>query len=147
MLHRQMSQQPIAEKAFGKNARRSGGEGVVTAVTVALLQLIAHDFLSHRVHINNGAGFTTLAIQRTTAVRATLRPGPRLLRSDLLIGQVASPVPAMAGLGATPALRAFRRRVGLERDFGRRSRGAKGTFLGGAFLMAQTSFEANDFLL
>ena len=64
MLHGQMGQQSIAEKPFGKDPSRSSGEGAVAVATVTLLQFIANDFLSHRVHFNNGAGFTALGVQR-----------------------------------------------------------------------------------
>src|ERR1022692_3724674 len=147
MLHGQMGQQSIAEKPFGKNPRRSRGEGALTAAAVALLQFIANNLLAHGVHFDNGARFAAFGIQRAAAVRATPRPRHRALAGDLIIGNAAAPVPAMAGLGPAPTQRAFQRCIGLERDFGRRSRGAKGTFLGGPFLMAQTSFEANDFFL
>jgi hypothetical protein len=53
----------------------------------------------------------------------------------------------VAGFGATPALRIFRWRIGFERYLGRRSRGAKGAFLGRPFLVAQPGFEPNNFLL
>ena len=53
----------------------------------------------------------------------------------------------MTGLGSTPPRRAFWRRVGLDGDFGRGSRGAKGTLLGRPFLVAQPGFEANNFFL
>src|SRR5208282_1945181 len=128
--------QSIAKKAFGKHSRRSGGEGAVTVATVALLQFIANHLLSHRVHFNNGACFAAFGIQRATAVRATLRSRHRVLAGDLLLGNAASPVPAMAGLGPALTPRAFQRRVRLDRDFGRRSRGAKRTFPGGSFLVA-----------
>ncbi len=113
-----MGEQSIAEKPFGKDSRRSSGERAVAVVTVTLLQFVANDFLTHRVHFNNGTGFTALGIQRAAAVRAMLRPGHRLLAGDLLSGNVAAPMPAMAGLGAASTLRAFRRRIGFEEDFG-----------------------------
>jgi hypothetical protein len=147
MFHGQMGEQSIAEKPFWKDSRRARGEGAVTVVTVALLQFIAHDFLSHRVHVNNGSGFTALGVQRPPAVRTTLRLRHRLLAGELVAGDVAPAVAAMTRLGPAPALRASRRRIGFKWDFGRRSRGAKGTFLGGPFLAAQTSFEATDFCL
>src|SRR6266436_3750746 len=97
-----MGEQCIAEKPFGKNSSRSRGEGAMTAATVTLFQFKANDFLSHRVHFNNGTGLTALGVQRAAAL----------------------------------ALRAFERRIGFEGDFGRRSRGPKGTFFGGPFLIA-----------
>ena len=136
VLHGQMGEQSIAEKPFGKNSSRSCGEGAMTMATVTLLQFKANDFLPHRVHFNNGTGLTALGIQRATAVRATFWPRHRLLAGDLMAGNVPAPMSAMAGLGAALALRAFERGIGFEGDFGRRSRGPKGTFFGGPFLIA-----------
>src|ERR1700752_421668 len=118
MLDGQMGEQSIAEKPFGKNSTGSRGEGAVTVVTVALLQFIANDFLSHRIHFNNSTGFTALGVQRAAAVRATLWSEHRLLAGDFIAGNVASPMPAVTGLGAAPTLRGFRRRIGFEGDFG-----------------------------
>ena len=56
----------------------------------------------------------------------------------------------MAGMtwfGATPALRAFRRCIGLDGALGRGSGRAKGSLFSGAFLVAQASFKASDFFL
>jgi hypothetical protein len=69
-------------------------------VTIALLQFITNDLLSHRVDFNNGTGLITLGVQRTVAVRATLWPRHRLLAGDLVIGDVAPTVTTMAWLGA-----------------------------------------------
>ena len=135
MLHGQMSEQSIAEKPFGKDSRRSSGKGTVAVAAVTLLQFIANDFLSHRVHFNNGTGFTALGVQGAAAVRATLWSRHRLLAGDLTVGDVAPTMTAMTGLGPAPPLRALRRRIGFEREFGRGSRGAKGTFFGGPFLV------------
>jgi hypothetical protein len=66
---------------------------------------------------------------------------------DLLIGDVAPAMTAMTGLGAAPTLRAFRRRVGFNGAFCRRGRGAKGSFFGVPFLVAQAGFEPSDFFL
>ena len=74
VLHGQMGEQSIAEKPLGKNSRRPCGEGAVTVATVTLFQFIANDFLSHRVHFNNGAGLGPLGMQRAAAVRATFWP-------------------------------------------------------------------------
>jgi hypothetical protein len=137
----------IAEEPFGKDSSRSGGESAVTAVTVTLLQFISNDLLAHRIHFNNGTWFTALGVQRAAAVGALLQPRHRLLTRDLMIGNVAAAMTAMTGLGAAPALRAFRCRVGFEGNFGGGSRGAEGAFLGGPFLVAQPGFEANDFFL
>jgi hypothetical protein len=118
MLHGQMGEQSIAEKPFGEDSRRSGGEGAVAVTAVTLLQFIANDFLSHRVHFNNGTGFTALGVQGAAAVRATLWPRHRLLAGDLIAGDVAATMTAMTGLGSAPPLRVFRRRIGFEGEFG-----------------------------
>jgi hypothetical protein len=113
-----MGEQSIAEKPFGKDSSRSGGEGPVAVAAVTLLQFIANDFLPHRVHFNDGTRFTALGVQRPAAVRATLWPRHRLLAGDLIARNVAAPMPAVAGLGAAPTRRAFRWSIGFEGDFG-----------------------------
>ncbi len=113
-----MGEQSIAEEPFGKDSSRSGGESAVTAATVTLLQFITNDLLAHRIHFNDGTRFTALGVQRAAAVRATLRPRHRLLAGDLIVGNVAATMAAVAGLGAAPTLRAFRWRIGFEGDFG-----------------------------
>src|SRR2546422_8216248 len=126
MFHGKMGQELVAEESFGKDSRRSSGERAVTAVTVKLLQFITNDLLAHRIHFNNGTRFSALGVHGAAAVGASLRPRHRLLACDLLVGNVAATVAAVAGLGAAPTLRAFRRRVGFKGDLGGRSRGAKG---------------------
>src|SRR2546427_2580012 len=118
MLQSQMGQQGIAEKPFGKDSGRSGGEGAVAVATVTLLQFIAHDLLSHRIHFNDSTAFTAFGVERAAAVRATLWPRHRLLAADLLAGNVAAPMAGMAGFGAASTLRALLRRIGFEGDFG-----------------------------
>src|SRR6266852_2503341 len=113
-----MSQELVAEEPFGKDSRRSSGEGAVAAATVTLLQFITNDLLAHRIHFDNGTGFTALGVHGAAAVGTSLRPRHRLLARDLLVGKVAATVAAVTGLGAAPAVRAFRWRVGFEGDFG-----------------------------
>ena len=114
----QMGQELVAEEPFGKDSRRSSRESAVTAPTVKLLQFITNDLLAHRIHFNNGTGFSALGVHGAAAVGASLRPRHRLLACDLIVGNVAAAMAAMTGLGATPALRVFRRRIGFERHFG-----------------------------
>jgi hypothetical protein len=64
-----------------------------------------------------------------------------------MAGNVTATVAPMARLGAATPLRALQWRVGLERDFGGRGRGAKGAFLGGAFLVAEPGFEPSNLFL
>jgi hypothetical protein len=57
-----MGEQSIAQKTLGEDADGSGGEGAMAATAVKLFQLIAEDFLTDRVHIYNGSGFTVFVI-------------------------------------------------------------------------------------
>ena len=116
-----MGQQAIAEKAFGKDSRRSSSEGAMAVATVTLLQFITNDLLSHRVYFDNRARFAALGVQKAAAVRAMLWPRQRLLLGDLIVGNIAPPVATMSGLGSAPTLRVFRGRIGFEGDFSRRS--------------------------
>ena len=118
MFHGQMGQELVAEEPFGKDSRRSSRESAVTAPTVKLLQFITNDLLAHRIHFNNGTGFSALGVHGAAAVGASLRPRHRLLACDRIVGNVVTTVAAVPGLGAAPTVRAFRRRVGFEGDFG-----------------------------
>src|SRR6266403_3916407 len=66
---------------------------------------------------------------------------------DVLIENVAAAMSWMTRFGAAAPLRSFRRCVGFDGALGRRGGGTKGSFLGVALLVAQASFEANDFFL
>jgi hypothetical protein len=69
------------------------------------------------------------------------------MAGDLLVGDLAAAVAGMTWFGAAPALRAFGRRVGLDRALGRGSGRAKGSLFGVAFLIAQAGFKPSDFFL
>src|SRR5207249_8754823 len=114
MFHGQMGQELVAKEPFGKDSRRSSGEGPVTAATVQLLQFIADDLFTHWLYVNNGPRLSALGVHRAAAVGASLRPWHPLLARDFIVGNVAATMPAMTGLGSASALRALGRRVGFE---------------------------------
>ena len=136
MLDGQVREQSIAEEALGEHSRRSSGKGAMAVGTVTLLQLVTDDFLAHRIHLDNGTGLTALGVQGTAAERAAPGAGHRLVMGDLLLGDVATAMAGMTGLGAAPPLRAFRRRIGFDGAFGRRGGGTKGSLFGVPFLIA-----------
>src|SRR6266571_1453372 len=108
MFHGQMGQESVAEETFNKHSCRSSGESAVTAATVALLQFIADDLFTDWLHFNNGTRFSALGVHGAAAVGASLRPRHRLLACDLIVGNVATTVATVTGLGAAPTLRVFR---------------------------------------
>jgi hypothetical protein len=145
MLHGHVGQQSVAQQMARQHAGRAGSHRAPAARTVSLLQFVADDLAAQRFDIRHGARGHAFVLEARPAVRTTLAHWHAVDAVGCSRFQASSPVAAMARTGTAGSGRGGLG-AGFEEDFRGGGGGAKSTFAGGTFLVAQPVFEPGVFL-
>ena len=142
-----VGQKPVAEQPLGKDARGPSREHPVTSGAIPLLQFVNHDLLLDRHHLNDGTPLKSLGTESSATIRTLLGAEHPLGPGDFLGLRLAAATAGMTGFGPALLLLVILQAVGLDDQLGRGGGRAEGSFLGIAFLIAQTVFEPGVLLL